>query len=270
VGGGAGGSITNCHSTGQVSSPSGGGGGLVGYNGGGGGISSCYSTSTVSGGSNSGGIGGLVGYNEWGNISNCYSTGTVSGNYGVGGLVGINDGSVSNCYSIGAVSGQSDIGGLVGINYRLDQINNCYSTGMVSGTEYVGGFVGYHYFDGWYPDVFSGNFWDIQTSGQTVGIGNGASDGVSGMTTSQMKTLSTFTSAGWNFANVWNIIEGQTYPFLRGVGWSASQPPADPPAPAKISLLYSFTVGCRFLILGGLLLEKKPTGLSKCPMLYGI
>ncbi len=231
VGGGAGGSITNCHSTGQVSSPSGGGGGLVGYNGGGGGISSCYSTSTVSGGSNSGGIGGLVGYNEWGNISNCYSTGTVSGNYGVGGLVGINDGSVSNCYSIGAVSGQSDIGGLVGINYRLDQINNCYSTGMVSGTEYVGGFVGYHYFDGWYPDVFSGNFWDIQTSGQTVGIGNGASDGVSGMTTSQMKTLSTFTSAGWNFANVWNIIEGQTYPFLRGVGWSASQPPADPPAP---------------------------------------
>ena len=30
----------------------------------------------------------------------------------------------------------------------------------------------------------------------------------------QMKTLSTFTSAGWDFVNVWGINSGHTYPYL--------------------------------------------------------
>jgi hypothetical protein len=30
-----------------------------------------------------------------------------------------------------------------------------------------------------------------------------------------MKTLSTFTSAGWDFVDTWGIGENQTYPFLR-------------------------------------------------------
>jgi hypothetical protein len=30
-----------------------------------------------------------------------------------------------------------------------------------------------------------------------------------------MKTLSTFTSAGWNFATIWSICEGKNYPRLQ-------------------------------------------------------
>jgi hypothetical protein len=30
-----------------------------------------------------------------------------------------------------------------------------------------------------------------------------------------MKTLSTFTSAGWDFVNAWGIGNGQTYPYLK-------------------------------------------------------
>jgi hypothetical protein len=55
----------------------------------------------------------------------------------------------------------------------------------------------------------SGSFWDTQTSGQTT------SSGGTGMTTAEMKTLSTFTSAGWNFVEIWGIGENQTYPYLR-------------------------------------------------------
>jgi hypothetical protein len=122
-------------------------------------------------------VGGLVGCNNGGSISNCYSTGAVSGNYEVGGLVGWSDSSISNCYSTGSVSGSEDVGGLVG-----------YS-------DYVSSVVS--------------SFWDINTSGQTT------SSGGTGKTTAQMKTLSTFTSAGWDFTTIWRMrCEGMNYPKL--------------------------------------------------------
>ncbi|MGD1041706.1 MAG: GLUG motif-containing protein [Sedimentisphaerales bacterium] len=203
------GSISNCHSTGSVSGHSN-VGGLVGYNDDGS-VSNCYSTGAVSGSSGSTYVGGLVGYNT-GGISDCYSTGAVSasGSYYVGGLVGYNfgSGSISNCYSTSTVSGSYYVGGLVGF-YFDGSISNCYSTGAVSGSSNVGGLVGYNFGSG--GTVSS--FWDINTSGQT------ASAGGTGKTTAQMKTLSTFISAGWDFTSVWVLPLGQ-YPmlFLRQAG----------------------------------------------------
>ena len=179
-----GGSISNCYSTGAVS-----GdwtiGGLVGCNYGS--ISDCYSTGTVSGSSNSYEVGGIVGENA-GSISNCYSAGMVSGSsgsYDVGGLVGLNYDSISNCYSTGAVSGDTGVGGLVAVN--AGSISNCYSTGSVSGSSYIGGLVGTS------SGTTNASFWDVETSGQT------SSAGGTGKTTTEMKTLSTFTSADWDF-----------------------------------------------------------------------
>jgi hypothetical protein len=56
-------------------------------------------------------------------------------------------------------------------------------------------------------------FWDKETSGQTTSAGG------TGKTTAQMKTLSTFTEASWDFASVWAMPLGQ-YPvlFLRQMG----------------------------------------------------
>ncbi|MGA2679208.1 MAG: GLUG motif-containing protein [Sedimentisphaerales bacterium] len=196
-------SISDCCSTGSVSASFHPDcvGGLAGDNEGT--ISNCYSTSAVSGNSNSWDVGGLVGWNN-GIVSKCYSTGAVSGSYLVGGLVGINGGgSISNCYSTGALSGDSwAVGGLVGRNYQ-GSIINCYSTGAVSGSSAVGGLVGVN------NDSVSSSFWDTEISGQMT------SDGGTGKTTSEMKTLSTFTSAGWDFVYVWGIGSGQTYPYLK-------------------------------------------------------
>ena len=205
--------ITNCHSMDTINCASDsytiGTGVLVGTNGYDGHINDCYSTGTVNcdiyGGQGDRYMGGLVGWNYYGNISNCYSMGTMNGYSYVGGLVGYNyHGNISQCYSMTAVSGGLYVGGLVGYKY-YGSISNCYSTGTVSGFSYVGGLAGRS--DG--GNVISNSFWDTQTSGRTT------SEGGTGKTTSEMKTLSTFTSANWEFVDAWGIGNGQTYPYLK-------------------------------------------------------
>jgi hypothetical protein len=212
-------------------------GGLVGENTYGS-ISNCYSTGIVEGARE---VGGLVGMN-YGIVSNCYSTGSVSGGKFVGDLVGLNAGSVSNCYSSGSVNGDENVGGLVGYNLDFGSVSNCYSISDVSGPNYVGGLVGtnsgsvsYCYATGDVNSVglvgglagrnYSGNvsncFWDTdtQTHGVTDSFGKktGTVTNVEGLPTSQMQTRSTFTDVDWDFINVWNIGENQTYPYLRTV-----------------------------------------------------
>jgi len=126
-------------------------------------------------------------------VSNCYSTGSVTGTISIaGGLVGqVRDGgAISNCYSTCTVNGDNGVGGLVGI---LDGVSsnvvNCYSTGSVNGNNDVGGLVGSISLN----SSVSNSFWDIHTSGQS------SSAAGTGKTTAEMKTASTFTSAGWDF-----------------------------------------------------------------------
>jgi hypothetical protein len=155
-------------------------------------------------------VGGLVGDNG-GTVSNSYFNGSVTGDKYVGGLLGINYDTVSNSYSTGTVIGNSSIGGLVGLNYGT--VSNSYSTGIVTGNSSVGGLVGWNY------ETVSNSFWDTQTSGQA------SSDGGTGKTTAEMRSISTFSGAGWNIIAVanpgtrntthtWNIVDGVTYPFL--------------------------------------------------------
>ncbi len=210
--------ISRCHADCDVNN-SGGSGGLVGRNEGGTIIDS-YAAGTVFGFSQY--VGGLVGWNSgyydenkgilvFGTIVRCYATGSVNGGSRVGGLVGINPlddntgmglCSVTDCYATGAVTGNSYVGGLVGENYGYT--TNCYAVGKVIGNSNVGGLIG----SGWSFRAVN-CFWDVVTSGRT------SSTGGTGLTTAQMKTLSTFTSAGWDFVDTWGIGENQTYPFLR-------------------------------------------------------
>ena len=109
------------------------------------------------------------------------------------------------------VTGGSDVGGLVGFNW--DTVSNSYSAGSVAGEADVGGLVGAN------PGTVINSFWDVQSSGQV------SVDGGTGKTTTQMKSLANFSDAGWNIiavANpdtrnpsyIWNIVDGETYPFL--------------------------------------------------------
>ena len=179
-------------------------------------------------------VGGLVGSN-WSNstIRNCFSTGTVSStNWYVGGLVGGNvssNTSILNSYSTATVSGNGYTGGLIGSN--AGPVTNCYSTGGVSASFYVGGLIGSNG-----SGTVLNSFWDTETSGTTTGIGYGTTTGATGKTTAEMKTLSTFTDAGWDFMDetangsddYWgiNASENSGYPFLEWQGYSHVPPTA--------------------------------------------
>jgi hypothetical protein len=159
-------------------------------------------------------VGAVAGHKE-GTVRACSSTGSVHGNWAVGGLVGNSEtGSIENCWSAAAVSSSGAYtGGLVG-RYWSGTISRCYSTGTVTGASYVAGFAGWNY-----GGSFNGCFWNTQTSGLSSGVASGSSTGLAGQTTSQMKALSTFTSAGWDFASTWAMPMGE-YPalFLRKAG----------------------------------------------------
>jgi hypothetical protein len=188
-------------------------GGIVGQNSGD--VSNSYSTGSVSGDWD---VGGLVGENR-GAVSSSYSSGNVAGNnWSVGGLVGSNaGGTVSDSYSSTDVTGEEDVGGLLGDNAGI--VSNSYSTGSVTGTTKVGGLVGMDYGRLLGLGAASSSFWDTETSGQaTSAVGTGK-------TTAEMKSITTFSDAAWNIvavanlgirnsAYIWNIVDGQTYPFL--------------------------------------------------------
>ena len=228
-------SITQCYTTGNVTGTGldlggwirGGNsvGGLCG-NIKGSSITSCYATGSVSG---NGSVGGLCGDNSDNIITSCYATGSVVGTGScVGGLCGWNRyGSIISSYATGSVSGGYDYmlgygssaGGLCGNNF-YGTIINCYATGSVTGTDInVGGFCGYQY--GSNSPKIENCFWDVETSGQTIGYNldsryPGTITNVQGLTTAEMQTQSTFTDAGWDFSGETNNGTENTWhmPFL--------------------------------------------------------
>jgi hypothetical protein len=179
-------------------------------------VMNCYSTSSVTSYTRTAGL--VASIVADGNVISSYFAGSVNGTRWVAGLVAENcGGNVSNSYSTGNVTGRDYsgyVGGVVGVNVWGGTISNCYSSSPVNGKTPVGGLVGENS-DGTVND----SLWDIQTSGQPT------SDGGTGKTTTEMRNIATFMGAGWNIVAVanpgardpayaWNIVDGETYPFL--------------------------------------------------------
>ena len=203
-------------------------GGLVGVNSGT--VTGYYSKGTILG---EWYVGGLVGENR-NNVECCYSMGSVYGNGKIGGLSGENRGTVSGCYSTCSVYGKKEVGGLIGEN--VGDVKNSFAMGAVIGSFITGGLIGYlksgsvtktysagsvrgivgnkggliGYIDTMFnnPTVTS-SYWDTQTSGMTTSAGG------KGKTTAEMKQQVTFN--GWDFTNIWGMIENNTYPYLRSI-----------------------------------------------------
>lgn len=170
----------------------------------------CYHSGHVSGLTD---VGGLVGENLGGAVQYCFSTGTVNGNDSVGGLVGRNTrhaGGPINCFSNASVTGEDSVGGLVGTN--AESIQYCHSVGPVRGTSHTGGLVGQNQRAG----NASHSFWDIETSGI------GTSSGGVGLTSTEMRNIQTFLSAGWDYVDeiingnleTWQTSDETGYPVL--------------------------------------------------------
>ncbi|MCD4817741.1 MAG: T9SS type A sorting domain-containing protein [Candidatus Cloacimonetes bacterium] len=169
-------------------------------------IASSYATGSVTGESF---VGGLIGWNSGGDIYDCFATGNVIGSdlhgyrSSVGGLVGENShsSSIANSYSTGNVTGITRVGGLVGANFVTSSILKCYSIGSVVGESFIGGLLGAQE-----DSSTSNSYWNVETSGQTTSV-----DG-EGLTSQEMVNMSNFNN--WNFNNIWQIVEGITYPWL--------------------------------------------------------
>ncbi|MBB2482980.1 hypothetical protein H5P36_22725 [Bacillus sp. APMAM] len=82
-----------------------------------------------------------------------------------------------------------------------------YTIGKVTGKSYIGGFYGEVNTNSSYLPILINNYFDYQSAGTTYYTRSG----VTGKTTSAMKTQSTY--VGWDFDNVWSI--NNDYPQLR-------------------------------------------------------
>jgi hypothetical protein len=154
-------------------------------------ISNCYSTASVA--IADGSPGGLVGGNLGESITGSFATGKVTAVRGkdvttfAGGLVGFTqDGTISNSYSTGAVAvnkGATAVGGMFG-STASDSVSSSYSTGAVKQHRgLVGGFIGESF-----GVSCSSCYWDTTTSGTDEGTGEGNAQGITGLTTKQLKS----------------------------------------------------------------------------------
>jgi The GLUG motif len=175
---------------------------------------------SITGRSDSDFIGALAGINN-GTIERCSASGSLSGRDKIGGLIGYNSSTqILNCYAQVTVTGDDDLGGLIGGCYGSN-VFYCYATGASSGDLNVGGLIGNSS-----GNLVTACFWDSDTGGPDNGIGTGK-------TTSEMKTQTTFTNAGWDFVDefvngteyIWMIDEGNDYPryWLRTISGSGTE-----------------------------------------------
>lgn len=190
-------------------------GGLVGENSGT--VNSSYATGAVNGHS---AIGGLVGWNkavinssyaanngaEHDLISTAgvlvgsnasahqssfdmarYATGSVQGESEVGGLAGHNGdaGHIIASYAASETFGSDFAGGLIGTNWGA--VSAAYAIGDVNGGDNAGGLIGSN------SGVVIASYWNVQTSYQTIGVGAGNLDGISGKTTAELQAPAGYT-----------------------------------------------------------------------------
>jgi len=215
-----GGTIQSTFATGDVSTgtPVSGLGGLIGEVGAGTTlVTDSYATGNVTTSGSGSYAGGLVGILRAGAITQSFASGDVDSGSSVdatGGLVGQAQANVSNSYATGSVSGSLNVGGLIGTAASMT-LEDSYSTGAVSGVgAQVGGLLGKQS-----GTTASNSFWDTDTSNKEDSALEGAGQ-VTGETTANMKTLSTFSDAtwdigdGWQSGETWGICDGTTYPFL--------------------------------------------------------
>lgn len=183
-----------------------------------------YATGDVSGTDY---IGGLIGENIRAEIQESYSTSQVTGRNQVGGLIGTNGsapsknnaGYIHDSYVSGQVSGNNNVGGMIGVNWDNGVITSSHSSSSVTGTENTGGFAGLN------EGMAEKSYWDIETSAQSNGAGEGNSDGLKGLTTSQMTGQDAYIHKyKLDFDQVWQLTEG--YPVL---AWQQPEDTVDQP-----------------------------------------
>lgn len=165
-------------------------------------------------------VGGITGYtSNSSNIQQSYSIGDIIVNNSstktcyVGGLVGQHlGGNIKNTYSTSKISGTinaGNVGSLVG--YKQGNMYASYAVGKVEveGTSVVkGGLIG----DRWSGsnNITANSYWSPEATGLDISAG--------GESKSFESMLYKDTFETWDFDEIWGIKEGETLPYLLGMG----------------------------------------------------
>jgi hypothetical protein len=177
-------------------------------------------------------IGGIAGQNSsYAIMKRSYNTGIVNdsiSNSGggndnfrrLGGICGENDSYsiIEDCYNTGNLSslynwGRLYFGAIAGSNSYYSFITNTFNTGIVTSTLDSTSFV--------YENdesAVKNSFWNTDICHIIPYMSNNSGNcvNVHGLTTTQMKDISNYTAAGWDFQNVWQIDPeiNEGYPYL--------------------------------------------------------
>lgn len=184
--------------------------------------------------------GGLVGWDNNGTISRSFSLGSVSSSHNtIGGLIGKNEsGSVlTDSYSQADITvtttNNGTTGGLIGRNDG-GIIENTYASGSVSSPNNFGGLIGEN--SGTVTNSYRNT--DIVSDGNSIGTG---------LTSTEMRQQMSFED--WDFDTIWNINEGESFPYLHVEPQSVFSTNID--GPAGWFMISLPTSGVRFQDLAG-------------------
>lgn len=194
-------------------------------------IDQCYLTGSIVGNDH---VGGFVGGQaDQVTIKNSYLDATVEGSSQSGGFVGATGGSVTieNSYFTGSISTSWGwAGGFIGLIDRQGEIkiSNSVSIGDVASGEKAGAIIGGNIADNGIPrgtvSLFLNNIYNldaiITTNGQEWVVPAevpGSIVSALAKLPADLKKVATFTAIGWDFSNIWTIVENTEYPKLKNV-----------------------------------------------------
>ena len=183
-------------------------------------------------------VGALIGESRNTVVSHVVSlNGNVQGEWSVGGLIGFSESdSVVNVGTTGKIKGTENVGGIIGYTRSYATLTDAFSVNVIKGHEDVGGVIGSSYdygYDGMIPNIYRVYSASVIKSPKfaaegILGYGSSSVDdstcffdstvagiGRAGKTTEEMLLKSTYKD--YDFETVWEIQNGVSYPYFKGM-----------------------------------------------------
>ena len=241
-----GGNITHCQAAVTITTtgPTSYVGGLIGEISGGT-IDQCVTTGTLTATGAESYVGGLIGKNS-ATVTNCYSTATITSSYNAAGIVAYNYGVVDMCYATGNLYSNNYAAGVIGYNDGSNAIiRNCVAMNNKIEVTYEsqqvqqGGGYGQRIIGGIKnnapaPEMNNYALKTMQLSLNDIpqkvydDVMNGTAK-----TSAELKQKATYQELDWDFNNVWQIDEDESYPYqtVKVDGGSDPEDPNNPDNP---------------------------------------
>ena len=241
-----GGNITHCQAAVTITTtgPTSYVGGLIGEISGGT-IDQCVTTGTLTATGAESYVGGLIGKNS-ATVTNCYSTATITSSYNAAGIVAYNYGVVDMCYATGNLYSNNYAAGVIGYNDGSNAIiRNCVAMNNKIEVTYEsqqvqqGGGYGQRIIGGIKnnapaPEMNNYALKTMQVSLNNIpqkvydDIMNGTAK-----TATELKQKAIYQELDWDFDNVWQIDEDESYPYqtVKVDGGSNPDDPNNPDNP---------------------------------------